>query len=406
MNSSSKNESIANTDHRILVQQPVHGPEGFSAELEATPHPGDGGTYLALHARSNDIVLYLGIQWQDGEVVFSRCIGGEWIDRMSRPSAFGSGPVRISFDLRPGAILVKVGDGGTVEWRMADFRNEVFSLHACGDWKILASGTSDADVNAPEVILPDLPAGDRLNEPPRRDLIFDFGMHNGDDTDFYLRKGFHVVAVEANPTLCALGVSRFAAEIAEGRLTICNVGVAPARGELTFYINRAITEWSSFDREIASRGHPVSEVKVLAARPEDFFKAFGVPYYCKIDIEGFDRLVVDAVAKLPVKPGYVSFENGAPRDFELLAAAGYDSFLLVEQSAIPQVSLPIPSREGIGIEHAFPSGSSGPFGLDLAGEWLGVEETRAMLEKHHHELAERAERGYDWWDLHARHRVV
>ena len=406
MNSPSHDESTADTGHRILIQQPVHGPEGFSAELEAAPHAGEGDTYLALHDRNNDIVLYLGIQWQAGEVVFSRRIGGDWLDKMTRPTALGTAPVRVSFKARPGAILVSAGDVGTVEWQMADFRNEVFSLHACGDWKILASGTSDADVMVPEVVMPDLPAGDRLNEPPRRDLIFDFGMHNGDDTDYYLRKGFHVVAVEANPTLCALGASRFAAEIAEGRLTICNIGVAPARGELTFYINRAITEWSSFDREIASRGHPVTEIKVRAARPEDFFKAFGVPYYCKIDIEGFDRLVVDSVAKLPVKPSYVSFENGAPRDFELLAAAGYESFLLVEQSVIPQVSLPSPSREGNTIDHAFPAGSSGPFGLDLTGEWLGVEETRAMLEKHHRELAARAERGYDWWDLHARHRDV
>jgi hypothetical protein len=29
------------------------------------------------------------------------------------------------------------------------------------------------------------------------DLIFDVGFHRGEDTDFYLKKGFRVVAVEA-----------------------------------------------------------------------------------------------------------------------------------------------------------------------------------------------------------------
>ena len=32
-------------------------------------------------------------------------------------------------------------------------------------------------------------------------IIFDIGMHCGEDTDFYLKKGFTVVGVEANPEL-------------------------------------------------------------------------------------------------------------------------------------------------------------------------------------------------------------
>lgn len=35
------------------------------------------------------------------------------------------------------------------------------------------------------------------------DLIFDLGMHHGHDSEYYLKKGFQVVAVEANPLLCA-----------------------------------------------------------------------------------------------------------------------------------------------------------------------------------------------------------
>ena len=42
---------------------------------------------------------------------------------------------------------------------------------------------------------------DSLFSGVRKGLIFDIGMNNGNDTDFYLAKGFHVVAVEANPFL-------------------------------------------------------------------------------------------------------------------------------------------------------------------------------------------------------------
>ena len=43
-----------------------------------------------------------------------------------------------------------------------------------------------------------------------RAMIFDVGCHNGQDFVFYLKKGFKVVAIEANPTLCTELRQRFA----------------------------------------------------------------------------------------------------------------------------------------------------------------------------------------------------
>ena len=40
------------------------------------------------------------------------------------------------------------------------------------------------------------------------DLVFDIGMNNGDDTAYYLHRGFRVVAVEADPILCAAATTR------------------------------------------------------------------------------------------------------------------------------------------------------------------------------------------------------
>ena len=34
----------------------------------------------------------------------------------------------------------------------------------------------------------------------QKDLIYDIGMHNGENTEYYLKRGFRVIAVEANPT--------------------------------------------------------------------------------------------------------------------------------------------------------------------------------------------------------------
>ena len=40
-------------------------------------------------------------------------------------------------------------------------------------------------------------------------------MHKGEDTDFYLKKGFNVIGFEADPELIALCQNRFKNEIAK-----------------------------------------------------------------------------------------------------------------------------------------------------------------------------------------------
>src|SRR5262249_5480686 len=47
-------------------------------------------------------------------------------------------------------------------------------------------------------------------------LIYDVGMNNGDDTAYYLRRGFRVVAIEPNPALVATACERFRREIETG----------------------------------------------------------------------------------------------------------------------------------------------------------------------------------------------
>ena len=54
----------------------------------------------------------------------------------------------------------------------------------------------------------------------KHDLIVDLGAHNGDDTCYYLRKGFRVVAVEANPILAEQIRGRFHEAVRGGLLTV------------------------------------------------------------------------------------------------------------------------------------------------------------------------------------------
>jgi FkbM family methyltransferase len=70
-----------------------------------------------------------------------------------------------------------------------------------------------------------------------RFLIFDVGCNDGQDSDFYLKKGFRVVGIEANPALCEALKKRFADEIAEGRFMLVEEAIAEQAGEVEFYLN-------------------------------------------------------------------------------------------------------------------------------------------------------------------------
>ena len=41
-----------------------------------------------------------------------------------------------------------------------------------------------------------------MNSRPDEALIYDVGAHKGEDTEYYLRKGFRVIAIEAMPEFC------------------------------------------------------------------------------------------------------------------------------------------------------------------------------------------------------------
>src|SRR5271165_1668340 len=82
---------------------------------------------------------------------------------------------------------------------------------------------------------------------PISSLIYDVGMNNGDDSAYYLRNGFDVIAIEANPVFVQHAQTRFAKEISDGRLTVLEVGIAEGEGEATFWICDDNLDWSSFD---------------------------------------------------------------------------------------------------------------------------------------------------------------
>jgi len=253
------------------------------------------------------------------------------------------------------------------------------------------------------------------------DLIFDAGMHNGDDTAFYLARNFRVVAVEANPLLAAAAEKRFEREIVSGRLVVLNIGIAEQDGEAQFWICEDKSEWSSFDRSIASRDNCRHHaIAVKTRRFSSVLSEFGVPHYVKLDIEGNDRYCVQDLASVgKALPTYLSWENDvdSPIDWthdrstlRIAHELGYSRFKLIDQSTFGTLTKGIsvanfvdsaawyairrriPGARALGprlthrgrlerrFQRRFPMGCSGPWGEDLPGAWLSFAHARATLD--------------------------
>jgi len=229
-----------------------------------------------------------------------------------------------------------------------------------------------------------------LETPKHKNLIYDVGMHRGEDTDFYLKKGFRVVAFDANPEMVAHCRTRFSKYLERGQLEIVEGAVMDPKSvtggkTVTFYKNENGTAWGTVCQDWAMRnerlGNQISTIEVQSINFVETIMNYGVPHYLKIDIEGCDMICLDALRQFRERPNYISFESdkiclaNTRHEINLLMALGYDSFQAVEQTGIPDSQFPpSPPKEGDYTDHRFECGASGLFGAELDGRWLSRSE--------------------------------
>lgn len=216
-------------------------------------------------------------------------------------------------------------------------------------------------------------------------LIYDIGAHVGEDTAYYLAKGFDVVAAEANPLLYKGLTERFAKEITAGRLTVLGVGVCDRSGTGTFYSNDKKEGWSSLLKETkATTRFTHVELEVELMPLSHILAAHGTPYYLKIDIEGAEFAAISTLDPAKPLPVFLSFEIYIDWQGIIgrLTMLGFDRFQLVRQGEEFLKPPPTPSREGAFVDIAFSGHHTGNFGRDLPQTWLtltGLEAAMADL---------------------------
>ena len=218
-----------------------------------------------------------------------------------------------------------------------------------------------------------------------QDLVYDIGMHKGEDTDYYLKKGFRVIGFEADPDLIEYCKSRFLEAIERGRLIIVEGAIVEqqfgktAGRTVKFYKNLENSVWGTINDAWAHKNAKLgTHYRILEVKAVDFtecLRKYGIPYYMKIDIEGSDTICLRSLLGFERKPSYISIESDKVsferlrEELNLLARLGYDRLQAVQQGSVHCQVEPTSSGEGVSVGYSFQPGSSGLFGKDLPRGW-------------------------------------
>ena len=235
----------------------------------------------------------------------------------------------------------------------------------------------------------------RSLEPGGQKVIYDIGANNGDDVLYYLEKADRVIAVEANPSLCDIIRDRFSREIKEGRLVVENCVLTPDRdGELvTFYMHKTHHVLSQFTKPKQQEKFDKMELPCKSVRR--ILQDYGTPFYFKIDVEGYDYFILKALFECGLRPEFVSAESHKINVLlVLITLGGYKQFKVTNGAEVSTkyANCLIKTASGSRV-FSFASHSTGPFGEDLAGDWLSVPGVFSVL----------ACSGLGWMDIHAWH---
>ena len=237
------------------------------------------------------------------------------------------------------------------------------------------------------------------------DLIFDLGLHKGYDAEFYLKKGFRVVGVEAVPELATASAQRLAAY--GDRFVLVNKAIYDEPGtEVSFYTVPNKDDWGSLNQNIAEKGIETTvEIKVQTTDLTELFDTYGVPHYIKCDMEGGDVIFRRQLLEETRRPHFVSVEMNDGKEGGILAQCGYEVGQIVNQWMHHFKSPPHPAREGLFVPVTFNGEMSGLFGRELPPEnWRSLVDIDSIYRRWKDLRDIDQELAPGWVDLHVTHK--
>jgi FkbM family methyltransferase len=218
-------------------------------------------------------------------------------------------------------------------------------------------------------------------------IIYDIGSNKGDNLDYYLKKADKVIAIEADPNLAKVISMRFFEHIVNGRLVVENCIVTVNEdGVVPFYLGK--NEDGSYGNALNTMITPdpmsienFTKVELPSRNILNVLDQYGPAYYMKIDIENYDHILLKYLFQNNIKPPLLSCEAHSVEVFCLMAALGdYKAFKLVDGHTVVEKYKNHPIKTLSGAEnYSFPFHSAGPFGEDIKGNWMNMNNFSKIL---------------------------
>jgi FkbM family methyltransferase len=143
------------------------------------------------------------------------------------------------------------------------------------------------------------------------DLVFDVGANEGNRVQVFLDLKANIVAVEPQPNCIEILKQKF-----DNKIIIEQVGLSNESGELEMFIanDSTISSFSSefIDKTSSGRFSNYSweqKIKVPVVTMDSLIEKYGIPKFCKIDVEGFE---INVLKGLNHQIPFLSFEYCVP----------------------------------------------------------------------------------------------
>lgn len=155
----------------------------------------------------------------------------------------------------------------------------------------------------------------------RGDPIFDIGANHGSKTEVFLRLGARVVAVEPDEVNTGILEAKFLEyRVIRKPVVIVNQAVSDRNTTETMWIDEPGSAMNTFNRKWVDTlrvdekrfGHVLNFThckEVTTTTLEQLFAKYGVPFFIKLDVEGYEVNVLRGMQR-PVP--YLSFEVNLP----------------------------------------------------------------------------------------------
>ncbi len=226
-------------------------------------------------------------------------------------------------------------------------------------------------------------------------IIIDVGVHKGEDSDFYLQRGYKVIGVEASEKLCEFITEKFKDHPYKENFTLLNYAITEKDNELIPFYENTVAAWSTISEEWNTRNKKLgsgSEIKMVKTIRLDtlingHIAADKEIEYIKIDIEGADQLALQSLKNATKKAKFISIESEKHswdkllEEFEIFKNLGYTKFKVIDQSKMNEQSFSYNMENGEQKTFHFDWDCSGPFGDDLPGEWIAADEAIKIYKK-------------------------